>query len=107
VLSAARTAHSSLANKCLKNAEDIFALADTSYPDPTPTVGSGSCANCLLTIAPFDGYPEDVWEDDMEFGATELYFALKSAGGTGNLPDGLAHTNPADYLRQAAQFARN
>ena len=102
-----RTTNSSLANKCLKNAEDIFALANTSFPDPAPSVGSGSCATCLLTIAPFDGYPENVWEDDMELGATELYFALQSAGGDKNLPAGLPHTNPMDYLKQAAQFAQN
>ncbi len=102
-----RAADPSLANQCLKNAEDIFSLADTSYPDPAPTAGSGTCANCLLTITPFDGYPENVWEDDMELGATELYFALQSAGGTENLPAGLLHTNPMDYLRQAAQYARN
>jgi endoglucanase len=102
-----RTTNTTLANKCLKNAEDIFALADTSFPDPAPTVGSGSCANCLLTIAPFDGYPENVWEDDMELGATELYFALQSAVGAKNLPAGLTHTNPMDYLKQAAQFAQN
>jgi endoglucanase len=101
------TTNPALANKCLKNAEDIFALADTSYPDPAPTVGSGSCANCLLTIAPFDGYPEDVWEDDMELGATELYFALQCARGAEDLPAGLPHTNPMDYLRQAAHFAKN
>jgi endoglucanase len=100
-----RTTHPALANQCLKNAEDIFTLADTSYPDPAPTVDSGTCSNCLLTIAPFDGYPENVWEDDMELGATELYFALKSAGEAKNLPAGLPHTNPMDYLRQAAQFA--
>ena len=97
----------SLANQCLKNAEDIFALADTSYPDPAPTVGSGTCSDCLLTISPFDGYPENVWEDDMELGATELYFALQSAAGANDLPAGLPHTDPMDYLRQAAKFARN
>jgi len=43
----------------------------------------------------------------MELGATELYFALESAGGAKNLPPGLLHTNPMDYLRQAAQFAQN
>jgi endoglucanase len=102
-----RSTNAALANACLKNAENIFALADTSYPDPAPTVDSGSCPNCLLTIAPFDGYPENVWEDDMELGATELYFALQSAGGAGHLPAGLPHTNPMDYLRQAAQFAEN
>jgi endoglucanase len=102
-----RTTDSSLANQCLKNAEDIFMLADSSYPDPAPAADSGTCNACLLTIAPFDAYPESVWEDDMELGATELYFALQSAGGAQNLPAGLPHTNPMDYLRQAAQFARN
>ncbi len=106
-----RTTDPPLAKQCLKNAEDIFALADTSYPDPAPTVGSGTCGNCLLTISPFDGYPENVWEDDMELGATELYFALQSAeqsaGGANDLPPGLPDTNPMDYLRQAAQFASN
>jgi endoglucanase len=101
-----RTSNPSLANKCLKNAEDIFALADTSFPDPANAVGSGSCGNCLLTAAPFDAYPEDVWEDDMELGATELYLALASCSSPENLPAGLAHTNPMDYLRQAAQFAQ-
>jgi endoglucanase len=96
-----------LANQCLKNAEDIFALANTSLPDPAPSVSSGSCGNCLLTVLPFDGYPEDVWDDDMELGATELYFALRSAGGSQNLPPGLLHTNPQYYLREAAQFAEN
>jgi endoglucanase len=100
-----RTSDLSLANQCLKNAEDIFALANLSYPDPAPSVGSGSCASCLLTIVPFDGYPEDVWEDDMELGATELYFALQSAQTASDLPAGLPHTDPMDYLRQAAQFA--
>jgi len=102
-----RSTSPDLANQCLRNAEDIFDLADTSYPDPAPTVGSGSCGNCLLTITPFDGYPENVWEDDMELGATELYFALQSAGEAENLPAGLPHTNPMDYLQQAAQFAKN
>jgi endoglucanase len=102
-----RVANPALANQCLKNAEDIFALADTSYPDPAPAVDSGTCGNCLLTITPFDGYPETVWEDDMELGATELYFALQSAAGSKDLPAGLPHANPMDYLRQAAQFAKN
>jgi endoglucanase len=102
-----RTSQPTLANRCLQNAEDIFALADTSFTDPAPSVGSGTCSNCLLTIAPFDGYPESVWDDDMEFGATELYFALQSAGGARNLPAGLPHTNALDYLAAAATFAHN
>jgi len=102
----ARTSHPALANQCLKNAEDIFALADTSYADPAASVGSGTCGSgCLLTIVPFDGYPETVWDDDMELGATELDLALQSAGGS--LPPGLPVTNPMTYLAQAAQFAAN
>jgi endoglucanase len=100
-----RIANPSLANRCLKNAEDIFALADTSYPDPAPTVGSGTCRKCLLTSSPFDGYPENVWEDDMELGATELYFALQLAERDQNLPTGLPHDDSNYYLRRAAQFA--
>lgn len=103
-----RTAQPTLANQCLKNAEDIFALADTSFAEPAPSVNGGTCASgCLLTIIPFDGYPETVWSDDMELGATELYLALQCAGGAGNLPSGLAQTNAMFYLKQAAQFAEN
>ncbi len=97
----------SLANRCLKNAEDVYALADTSYADPAPSVGGGSCPTCLLTIAPFDGYPETVWDDDMELGATELYLALRSAMADGRLPEGLPQTDPNVYLKEAAQFAKN
>ena len=72
-----RATNSALANQCLPNAENIFALADTSYAEPAPSVGSGTCTSgCLLTIVPFDGYPETVWSDDMELGATEIYLAL-------------------------------
>ena len=102
-----RVAHPTLAKQCLLNAEDIFALADTSYPDPAPAEYGGTCSSCLLTISPFDGYPENVWDDDMELGATELYFALQSAGSAENLPAGLSHTNAMDYLAQAATFAHN
>ncbi len=96
-----------LANRCLKDAEEVFARADTHYADPAPSVGSGSCPSCLLTIAPFDGYPETVWDDDMELGATELYLALRSAQDETSLPSGLPNTDPNVYLEQAAQFARN
>jgi endoglucanase len=102
-------ANPSLANQCLTNAEHIFALANTSYADPAPSVGSGSCPRCLLTAVPFDGYPETVWDDDMELGATELYFALQSAEhyGAQNLPAGLPHSDPVYYLQRAAEFAKN
>jgi endoglucanase len=104
-----RDGNPALANECLKSAEDIFSLADTSFPDPAPTAGSGTCSTCLLTISPFDGYPENVWEDDMELGATELYFALQSAPPSQqaehSLPAGLPYTDPLYYLHRAAEFA--
>jgi endoglucanase len=102
-----QTSNPSLAATCLKNAEDIFDLADLSLSDPANSVDSGSCpSGCLLTIIPFDGYPETVWSDDMELGATELYFALQSAKACGKMPSGLRYTNPALYLGQAAKFAK-
>jgi endoglucanase len=100
-----RTQNPTLANRCLTDAEQVFSFANTSYTDPAPSVGSGSCPTCLLTIAPFDGYPETVWDDDMELGATELYFALSSCGE--NLPAGLTTTDPNFYLKQAAKYAAN
>ncbi len=101
-----RTSNPTTANQALLYAEDIFALANTSLADPAKSVGGGSCASgCLLTATPFDGYPETVWDDDMELGATELYIALQSAGG--DLPAGLPVTNPMTYLTDAAQYADN
>jgi endoglucanase len=102
----ARTSNPAMANEALLYAEDIFALANTTLADPAKSVDDGSCASgCLLTVSPFDGYPETVWDDDMELGATELYIALQSAGG--NLPPGLPVTNPMTYLTDAAQYASN
>jgi endoglucanase len=101
-----RITNTTTANQALLYAEDIFALANTSLADPAKSVNGGSCASgCLLTALPFDGYPETVWDDDMELGATELYIALQSAGG--NLPPGLPVTNPLTYLTDAAQYASN
>jgi endoglucanase len=103
-----QTSKPDLANQCLKSAEDIFALANTSLAEPAASVDGGSCTSgCLLTIIPFDGYPETVWSDDMELGATELYLALQSAGKPSNLPSGLPQTNATFYLKQAAQYAEN
>ncbi len=84
-----KTSNPTYANQCLLSAEHIFALANTNP--------SGN----LLTVIPFSFYPETEWRDDLEFGATELYFAL--AGG--NLPAGLPQTNPTFYLQAAAQWA--
>jgi endoglucanase len=78
-----------LAKQCLLSAEHIFDLADTAP--------SGN----LLTTAPFDFYPEGEWRDDLELGATELYFALQR----GNLPPNLPHGNPMFYLNAAAIWA--
>ena len=102
-----RRSNPALANQCLKNAEDVFALANTSYPDPAPSgSGSGTCDHCLLTVSPFDGYGETVWDDDMELGATELYFAVKFAEADQNLPAELPHADPMYYLRRATEFAQ-
>jgi len=78
------------ANQCLTSAEHIFDLANT-----TPTGN-------LLTTGPFDFYGETEWRDDLELGATELYFALQGAT---NLPPGLPHTDPSYYLGKAATWA--
>jgi endoglucanase len=78
-----------LANECIAAAEHIFDLANTS---PTGK---------LLTTAPFDFYQETEWRDDLELGATELYFALERGG----LPPGLPHTDPIYYLTAAANWA--
>lgn len=87
-----RRSQADFANECLIVAERIFALADTSP------------GGDLLTVAPFDFYPETEWRDDMELGATELYFALATA--EGELPAGLPQTDPESYLRAAAHWAR-
>jgi endoglucanase len=84
-----KSSNPTYANQCLLSAEHIFALANTNP--------SGN----LLTAIPFSFYPETEWRDDLEFGATELYFALAS----GNLPAGLPQTNPMFYLQAAAQWA--
>jgi endoglucanase len=81
---------SSYANQCLFSAEHVFDLANTA---PTGN---------LLTAGPFDFYPEVEWRDDLELGATELYFALQGAV---SLPPGLPHTDPMYYLTRAATWA--
>jgi endoglucanase len=75
------TSDPSFATTCLKDGEDVYALADT---DPTGK---------LLTTAPYDFYPETQWRDDMEFGATELAAAV----GPGS--------QQQSYLTQAANWA--
>ena len=84
-----KTSDPTLANQCITAAEHIFDLANTNP--------SGN----LLTVIPFSFYPETEWRDDLELGATELYFAAASGG----LPTGLPHTDPAFYLQKAATWA--
>ena len=86
-----KTTNPTLANKCILAAEHVFALADTAP--------SGR----LLTVSPSDFYPESVWQDDMEWGATELNLALRLGG----LPAGLPQTDPSVYLTQAANWAQS
>lgn len=81
--------NASYANQCLQSAEDVFDLANTAP--------SGN----LLTAGPFDFYPETEWRDDLELGASELYFAVQSCGSS--CP---ANLHPASYyLSQAATWA--
>jgi endoglucanase len=84
-----KTTDPAFASQCLLAAEHIFDLANTAP--------SGN----LLTVVPFSFYPETEWRDDLELGATELYFAIAGGG----LPAGLPHTDPLFYLRQAAHWA--
>ena len=84
-----QTSNTTYANQCLLSAEHIFDLANTAP--------SGN----LLTVIPFSFYPETEWRDDMEWGATELYFALQGCGTS--CPAG---PHPASYyLQQAAHWA--
>jgi endoglucanase len=84
-----KTSDPTLANQCITAAQHIFDLANTNP--------SGN----LLTVIPFSFYPETEWRDDLELGATELYFATASGG----LPTGLPHTDPGFYLQKAATWA--
>jgi endoglucanase len=84
-----KLSHVAFANQCLTAAEHIFDLANTAP--------SGN----LQTVIPFSFYPETEWRDDLEWGATELYFATAPGG----LPSGLPHTDPSFYLQKAAQWA--
>ncbi|MFI5287126.1 MAG: glycoside hydrolase family 9 protein [Candidatus Dormibacteria bacterium] len=73
---------------CLKDGEDVFALANT-HP------------RRLQTAVPYSFYPEKEWRDDLEWGATELYDALSA----GPVPAGVPTTDAMYYLRQAAHWA--
>ncbi len=70
------------AGRCLAEAKTVYALANTHWTGQ------------LMTVIPFDFYPETSWRDDMMLGATELAIAERDAG----RPD-------AAYLRDAARWA--
>lgn len=84
-----QTSNPAYANQCLSSAEHIFDLANTAP--------SGN----LLTAIPFSFYPETEWRDDMELGATELYFAVQGCGSS--CPVNLR--TASYYLQQAAHWA--
>src|SRR5215471_568464 len=81
------------AKRCLLAGEHVFALADTTG------------ANVGNSVSPPDFYPETEWRDDLELGATELYFALAHSD-RDDLPRDLPHTDPRFYLKEAAHWAK-
>ena len=85
-----RGSNPSFAADCLRSAEHVFGLARTSG------------IHRLRTASPYDYYPETQWRDDLEYGAAELTLALQA----GNLPSGLAHTDPMYYVRRASHWAQ-
>jgi endoglucanase len=83
-----QTSNPAYANQCLSSAEHIFDLANTA-------------PGTLVTAAPFSFYPETEWRDDLELGATELYFAVQGCGSACPI-----NLHPASYyLQQAATWA--
>jgi len=78
------------ARKLLLAAERIFGLAATTN------------VTQLTTTFPHDFYPEDEWRDDLEWGATELYFALTDGQSSAGPP----HSDPEYYLQRATHWAR-
>jgi endoglucanase len=85
-----RRTNTALANQCLVDAQTIFSLAQTNITDVT------------FTTSPYDYYPETSWHDDMEWGATELYFATAQTNVAG-----LIQSNAFAYLQSAALWASN
>ncbi len=83
-----KTSDPTFAAQSLLAAEHIFDLANTN-------------PGTLLTVIPFSFYPENEWRDDLELGASELYFALAGGG----LPAGLPDSDPLFYLQKAAHWA--
>jgi endoglucanase len=81
------------AANCLREAETVYAQAGTHWKGQ------------LLTVLPWDFYPETSWRDDMMLGATELASALQDAGHPAARPASLPVRSSATYLRDAAGWA--
>jgi endoglucanase len=88
-----RTSDPRYADRCLRSAETVYAMAGTHWTGK------------LRTVLPWDFYPETSWRDDMMLGATELSLALRSAG-PGDLPAALPVRSAGRYLAGAAHWAR-
>ncbi len=80
-------------NQCLLQAEHIFDRAQTQG------------VRQLLSVSPHSYYPESEWRDDLELGATQLYFALARATALGLKLTNLPHSDPSFYLKQASYWA--
>jgi len=84
-----RKTETAFATTLLTFAEHIWALKNSN-------------PSKLLTTAPFDYYPETEWRDDLTLGATELYFATKTAREEGLKTEMTAE----DYLTEASSWAQ-
>ncbi|MEW1825161.1 glycoside hydrolase family 9 protein [Streptomyces sp. NPDC088196] len=87
-LAAQRTADSDpdQAREWLDKAAAVYDLADTDHDPDKP----------LVTAFPSGFYPEDSWQDDMEFAGAELALAAKALG----------DEREADWTGEAAHWAR-
>ena len=77
------------AHQCLLWGQTIFDRADT-HP------------RSLLTTTPFDYYPEQEWQGDMELGASELLRATATVAD----PSGLPHSEPLYWFEQADHWGQ-
>jgi hypothetical protein len=77
------------AHQCLLWGQTIFDRANT-HP------------RSLLTTSPYDYYPEQEWQADMELGATELFRATATSTDTSGLP----HPEALFWFHQADHWAQ-
>jgi hypothetical protein len=75
------------AHQCLVWGQTIFDRANT-HP------------RSVLTTTPFDYYPEQQWQDDMELGAVELLRATATSANSSGLP----HPEPLYWFKQADRW---